>query len=86
MQFLPAQMVSKYPLLSASFYLRHMRKNPKPVHFLRFELDPSMIAAARAGDPISAGVDHAAYSIASFEITAEIRDSLSADLDQVAIS
>ena len=33
------------------------------VHFLRFELDPSMIAAVHHGATISAGIDHPAYSV-----------------------
>ena len=56
------------------------------VHFLRFELSPSMISAARSGGVISAGVDHAAYTIAEFEIASAIRDSLVGDLDEITIN
>jgi hypothetical protein len=56
------------------------------VHFLRFELSPSMISAARSGGAIRAGVDHAAYTIAEFEIASVIRDSLVEDLDEITIN
>ncbi len=56
------------------------------VHFLRFELSPNMIAAARGGEPILAGVEHPAYEIAGFELAANIRDSLTADLSEVALN
>ena len=56
------------------------------VHFLRFELSPSMIAAAQTGGAILAGVDHAAYTIPEFEIASAIRDSLVGDLDEITIN
>jgi hypothetical protein len=33
------------------------------VHFMRFELTPEMVAAAKAGAPIHAGIDHANYQV-----------------------
>ena len=56
------------------------------VHFLRFELSPSMVAAVKAGAQISAGIDHPAYPIAASTIPAEVRDSLAADLDAALIN
>lgn len=56
------------------------------VHFLRFELDPSMIAAARAGEKLLAGIEHPAYAIDAFEIENSIRESLVNDLEAVAIN
>jgi hypothetical protein len=56
------------------------------VHFLRFELTPSMITAATSGASIQAGIEHPAYPIDSFEVAQEIRDSLRADLVAVAIN
>jgi len=56
------------------------------VHFLRFELSPSMIAAARHGSPISAGVDHPAYAAETGPLSAAIRDSLAADLQPGSIN
>ena len=56
------------------------------VHFLRFELDPSMITAVSKGAPIAAGVDHTAYPVTVSAIAEEIRDSLAADLQPSAIN
>ena len=49
------------------------------VHFLRFELTPGMVAAAKNGAPIRAGADHPDYS-ASVTLPPATRDSLVADL------
>jgi hypothetical protein len=49
------------------------------VHFMRFELTPEMIAAAKQGATIKAGIDHPAYQKET-ELTAAKRDSLTADL------
>ncbi len=56
------------------------------VHFLRFELDPSMITAVTQGASIAAGIEHPAYTIAIDAIPAEIRDSLANDLKPSAIN
>ena len=56
------------------------------VHFLRFELQPSMIAAACKGAAILAGIDHPAYPIDGFAIDSAIRDSLASDLTPAAIN
>jgi len=56
------------------------------VHFLRFELTPTMINAAQSGEVIYAGIDHEAYPINSFEIRSDIRESLLNDLDRIAIN
>jgi hypothetical protein len=50
------------------------------VHFLRFELGPDVIEAARQGEPISAGIDHPAYPIAAFTLDEAVRGSLVQDL------
>jgi hypothetical protein len=65
---------------------RDNEEKTSSVHFLRFELSPSMIAAARAGDPILAGIEHPAYEVDGFEIAPEIRDSLTADLKATALN
>lgn len=49
------------------------------VHFLRFELTPGMIAAAKAGAPIRAGIDHDLYR-ESVTVPEPVRASLVADL------
>ncbi|MEZ5555541.1 DUF3501 family protein [Haliea sp.] len=55
------------------------------VHFMRFELTPDMITAAKQGEPIQAGIDHPAYPVGAFEIDSVIRDSLTADLESSAV-
>ena len=50
------------------------------VHFLRFELEPSMIAAAKGGAALAAGVDHPQYS-ASVELDGAVAASLAGDLE-----
>jgi ABC-type sugar transport system substrate-binding protein len=49
------------------------------VHFLRFELTPEMIAAAKSGAAIAVGVDHPVYT-AETVVAQAVRDSLAADL------
>ena len=49
------------------------------VHFLRFELTPEMIAAAKNGAAIEAGIDHAEYNY-SVEAPEAVRAALAADL------
>jgi hypothetical protein len=56
------------------------------VHFLRFELSPTMIAAAHHGSSISAGVDHPAYAAETGPLSEEIRASLAADLQPGSIN
>ena len=56
------------------------------VHFLRFELTPSMIAAVHSGATIQAGIDHPAYCVSATQLASTIRDSLANDLDPTAIN
>jgi len=49
------------------------------VHFLRFELTPDMVAAAKSGAPIRIGVDHPHYQ-AEVTVPSATRESLAADL------
>jgi hypothetical protein len=56
------------------------------VHFMRYELDVHMIAAAKRGAEIFAGVDHPAYPIDGIQVEDAVRDSLSNDLQEVAIN
>jgi hypothetical protein len=49
------------------------------VHFMRFELTPEMIAAAKQGAAIKAGIDHPAYRQET-ELPQDKRDSLAGDL------
>jgi hypothetical protein len=53
------------------------------VHFLRFELTPSMIAEVHRGATISAGVEHENYSITIDAIADNIARSLADDLQSI---
>jgi hypothetical protein len=50
------------------------------VHFLRFELTPAMVAAAKGGAAISIGMDHDAYRHAIDPLPVAARDALVRDL------
>ena len=56
------------------------------VHFLRFELAPTMIAAVHSGAAITAGIDHPAYAIDGVVLEPAVRDSLANDLESAAIN
>lgn len=58
---------------------RENEEKTSSVHFLRFELAPEMIAAARAGATIAMGVDHALYMVETV-VAQNVRDSLAGDL------
>ncbi|MEA3132951.1 MAG: hypothetical protein QOG17_797 [Gammaproteobacteria bacterium] len=51
------------------------------VHFLRFELTPSMIEAMKSGASLSIGVDHENYRHSVSPLSPTVRDALCADLD-----
>jgi hypothetical protein len=59
---------------------RETEEKTASIHFVRFELTPQMIAAAKSGVAIRAGIDHPAYR-AETVIENPVRDSLLADLD-----
>ena len=50
------------------------------VHFLRFELSPSMVEAMKSGASLSLGVDHEQYRHLQSPLPAAIRDKLCRDL------
>jgi len=50
------------------------------VHFLRFELTPPMVAAAKGGAAVSIGMDHDAYRHAIEPLPAAAREALVRDL------
>lgn len=56
------------------------------VHFMRFELTPSMIAAMASGAALQAGIDHPNYRVNAFTVDAGVRDSLAADLADFALN
>lgn len=51
------------------------------VHFLRFELEPEMVATAKAGAAIAVGVDHPDYRYMVDPVPEPVRVSLAGDLD-----
>lgn len=53
------------------------------VHFLRFELDESMVAAAIAGEDINIGIDHPHCQCSIAPVPGNIREALINDLHQV---
>jgi hypothetical protein len=53
------------------------------VHFLRFELTPSMIADIHKGASITAGVEHENYSVSLDAIPANVAESLASDLESI---
>lgn len=56
------------------------------VHFMRFELTPSMRVAVKQGATIYAGVDHPNYTVKKFAIADAIRESLAADIDAISVN
>ncbi|HEY7758199.1 MAG TPA: DUF3501 family protein [Burkholderiales bacterium] len=59
---------------------RETESKTSSVHFLRFELDPSMTLAVRGGAQIRMGVDHPRYQATVDAVPAAVRDSLAKDL------
>jgi hypothetical protein len=60
---------------------RENEEKTSAVHFLRFNLTPSMVEAVKSGATVSAGVDHESYRHTLSPLPATVRDSLSRDLD-----
>lgn len=58
---------------------RETEDKTSAVHFLRFELTPQMIAAAKGGAALRAGIDHDQYR-ESLTVPPAVRESLVADL------
>jgi hypothetical protein len=58
---------------------RETEEKTSSVHFMRFELTPAMVAAAKAGAAIRAGIDHPRCSAVT-ELPQPVRASLVADL------
>jgi len=60
---------------------RENSEKTSAVHFLRFELSPSMIQAAKGGGSLSVGVDHENYRHSIAPLPAAVRDALALDLE-----
>ncbi|ACL71929.1 DUF3501 family protein [Thioalkalivibrio sulfidiphilus] len=59
---------------------RDTEEKTSSVHFMRFELTPDMVKAAKSGAAISVGVDHDNYAHQVEPLPQGIRDSLARDL------
>jgi hypothetical protein len=59
---------------------RENEEKTSAVHFLRFELSPSMVEAMKSGASLSIGVDHDNYRHLLSPLPTPIRNSLSRDL------
>lgn len=59
---------------------RENEEKTSAVHFLRFELDATSVAAAKAGSPIRMGIDHEAYAVAPAALAENTRAALVLDL------
>jgi hypothetical protein len=60
---------------------RENAEKTSAVHFLRFELSASMVAAAKSGASLSIGVDHENYRHSVAPLPPAVRDALTRDLD-----
>ena len=58
---------------------RETEDKTSSVHFVRFELSPEMVSAAKQGAKIKAGIDHPAYN-EEVVIPEDVRESLVGDL------
>ena len=58
---------------------RETEEKTSSVHFMRFEFTPQMVAAAKAGAALAAGIDHVACRIEISALSKDIRDALVAD-------
>ena len=67
-----------YPIANEDLE-RETEDKTSAVHFMRFELTPQMIAAAKGGAAIRAGIDHDLYR-ETVTVPPAVRDSLAADL------
>jgi hypothetical protein len=60
---------------------RENEEKTSAVHFLRFELSPTMVEAMQSGGSLSIGVDHDQYRHVRSPLPADVRDALCRDLD-----
>jgi hypothetical protein len=56
------------------------------VHFMRYELAPTMIVALKKGASLAAGIDHETYTVVVNSVPTSIRESLTEDLDDRAVN
>ena len=65
---------------------REDEEKTSTVHFLRFELMPPMIVAAKKGAQITMGVDHPSYRYVTEPMGENVHQALVSDLDNFAIN
>lgn len=68
-----------YPIANEDLE-RDTNDKTSAVHFVRFELSPEMVKAAKSGNRVSMGIEHEAYNHYVEDIPAKVRQSLLADL------
>ncbi len=61
---------------------RETEEKTSTVHFMRFELSPEMVAAAKKGAALSAGIEHEGMPVTVDPLPAEVAQSLVGDIDQ----
>jgi hypothetical protein len=59
---------------------RETDEKTSAVHFLRFELSPTMVEAMKGNGSLSIGVDHEQYRYSRSPLPAAVRDALGRDL------
>ncbi len=59
---------------------RDTEEKTSSVHFMRFELTPDMVQAAKSGASLSMGIDHDNYQQSLSPVPDNIRNALVADL------
>ena len=59
---------------------RENEEKTSSVHFLRFELDPAMIASFKGGAALAVGSDHAQYAARIDEVAPNVQTALVGDL------
>ncbi len=70
-----------YPITNEDLVERETEEKTSSVHFMRFELSDEMVAAAKSGSAISAGIEHENYDYSVEPVADNIRDSLAGDLE-----
>jgi hypothetical protein len=61
---------------------RETEEKTSTVHFMRFELSPEMVTAAKKGAALSAGIEHEGMPVTVDPLPAEVAQSLVGDIDQ----
>lgn len=65
---------------------RSREEKTSAVHFMRFELSADMVRSLKSGTALSFGIDHPYMTLAGEAVSADTRDELSADLDDIALN